>query len=692
MNKLEAKKRIEKLKKEINHYRYAYHVLDKSLISDAALDSLMHELYKLEREYSEFTTIDSPTQRVGGKPLKKFKKVKHRKAMLSIEDIFSENELRDWQGRIQKLLTYDTAKGLNYFAEMKIDGFGISLIYKNGIFIKGSTRGNGRIGENVTQNLRTIKSIPLKLYIHSKLSNKRIEQKTKQLIKKGEIEIRGEVYMAKKTFEKINKERRKNNLSLYANPRNIAAGSIRQLDPKLAVSRNLKFLAYDLVSDLGQLTHQEEHQIIKILGFKTDKGIFCKNLKEIVNFQKKIMRQREKLPFQIDGVVVSVNNNKLFKKLGVIGKSHRGNIAFKFPAEQATTIIENIKIQIGRTGALTPVACLRPVQLGGTTISRATLHNEDEIKRLGVKIGDTAIIQRAGDVIPDVVQVLPKLRTGKEKKFNMPKKCPVCGSKIIRSKGEVIYRCSNPRCRAIQKRRFYHFVSKKAFDIVGLGPKIINQLIDKGLVSSPVDIFELKEEELISLERFAKKSAKNLIKEIERSKTISLHKFIFAFGIRHIGEETTIDLANYFKNLKNLKNAKVDELFKIRDIGEIMAKSIYDWFHNKKNLKLLEKLDKVKVRIKCPKKLSSSLNKLPGKLQAKTFVLTGGLKNLSREQAKKKIRELGGHISSSVSKNTDFVITGENPGSKYKQAKELGIKTINEEQFLKILKQTYVKN
>jgi len=678
MTKQEVKQRIEKLRKEINHHRYLYHVLDTQEISDPALDSLKHELYGLEQKYPEFITPDSPTQRVGGKPLDKFEKVHHQSPMLSIEDIFSKEELIGWQERIQKLVPHEK---LDYFAELKIDGFAMSLIYKNGIFVQGSTRGDGLIGEDVTLNLKTIESIPLKLEIHGKMPSQEMENRTRRLIENGEIEVRGEVYMDRHAFEKANKERKKQGLALYANPRNTAAGSIRQLDPKLAASRDLKFLAYDLVVDFGQTTHQEKHQIAKILGFKTDEGVFCKNLEDIANFRNKIMKGREKLPFQIDGIVASVNSNRIFKKLGVVGKTPRGIIAFKFPAKQGTTIVEDIKVQVGRTGALTPVAYLKPVQIGGTTISRATLHNEDEIKRLGIKIGDTVIVERAGDVIPDIVQVLPGLRTGKEKEFRMPRVCPVCGSKVIRPEGEAIHRCSNPKCGIIRRMAICHFVSKKAFNIVGMGPKIINQLMDEGLVSDFSDLFELEEGDLMPLERFAEKSAEKLINSIQKSKEIPLKKFIFALGIRHAGEETAIELSNHFGNLEKLKKAKLEDLLKIQDVGEVVAKSIYDWFKNKSNLKLLEKLDKVGVKI-----LSQKLKVKSQKLKDKIFVLTGELESMTRDEAKEKIRALGGDISESVSKNTDFVVAGKEPGSKYEKAKELGVKIISEKAFLKIIK------
>ncbi len=678
MTKQEAKKRIEKLKKEISYHRYLYHVLDRQEISDAALDSLKHELYKLEQEYPEFIASDSPTQRVGGKPLSKFKKVKHKVLMLSIEDVFNEEELKAWKDRIQRLVP--DAK-LDYFAEMKIDGFGISLIYKNGIFVEGSTRGNGKIGEDVTQNLKTIESIPLRIKMHGKMPNKEIEKRVRKLTNKGEIEIRGEVYMTNKVFKKINKEREKKGEPLYANPRNTAAGSIRQLNPKLAASRDLKFLAYELVTDLSQNTHQEEHQITRVLGFKTDEGRYCKDPKAIVAFFKDVQKNRGRLPFQIDGVVATVNDNKIFEKLGAVGKARRGRIALKFPAKQATTIVEDIKVQVGRTGALTPVAVLKPVQLGGTTISHATLHNEDEIKRLGVKIGDTVIIQRAGDVIPDVVEALKRLRTGKEKTFHIPTKWPICGSKVIRPKGEAVHRCTNRRCGAIQKQKLYHFVSKKALDIEGLGPKIIDQLMDEGLVSSSADIFELEEGDLTPLERFAERSAENLVKAIEERKKVPFSRFIYALGIRHVGEETAVDLANHFHSLKELKKVDINDLLKIKDIGEVVAKSICRWFKDKRNLKLLDKLDKVGVKIISQKPKAKSQ-----KLQDKVFVLTGELESLTRDEAKEKIRQLGGDVSGSVSQNTDFVVVGKEPGSKYEQAKRLGVRIIKEKEFLKIIK------
>ena len=676
MTKAEAKKRIAKLRKVINHHNYLYHVLDKPEISDAAFDSLKYELYKLEQQYRDLITLDSPTQRVSGKALDKFVKVKHKKRMLSLEDVFYLEEFRAWRERIQKLVP---RQKLDYFAELKIDGFAITLVYKNGIFVQGATRGDGRIGEDVSQNLKTIASIPLKLEIHQKLPSKVIERKVKPLLAKGEIEVRGEVYMTKKAFAKVNQERQKKDLPLYANPRNTAAGSIRQLDPKIAASRQLDFLAYDLVTNIGQQTHQQEHQIARALGFKVDQGQYCSNSDEVIKFRQKINQNRGKLPYQIDGLVVSVNNNALFKKLGVVGKAPRGAIAFKFPAKEATTIVEDIVVQVGRTGALTPVACLRPVRVGGVLVTRATLHNEDEIKKLDVRIGDTVIVQRAGDVIPDVIKVIKKLRTGKEKKFQMPQRCPVCSSKVIRPKGEVVHRCANKKCGAQQRKRLIHFASRKAFDIEGLGPKIVEQLMDEGLISDPADFFSLKQGDLVPLERFAEKSAANLVEAIDQKKKISLAKFIYALGIRHVGEETAVNLAYYFGSLRELKKTSLEEFLRVKDIGEVVAQSVFEWFNNKVNQRFLNKLIKAGLQI-------TKVKTVKKKLLGLTFILTGELDKFTREQAKEKIRHLGGNISSSVSKETDFVVVGREPGIKYNKAKKIGVKIIDEKEFLRMIK------
>lgn len=672
MTKAEAKARVEKLKVLIDHHRYLYHVEDRQEISEYALDSLKHELFLLESQYPELITPDSPTQRVGGEPLPRFEKVEHETPMISIEDVFDQEELKDWEAYVKKI---SEKEELEYFAELKIDGFAVSLVYKNGIFTTGSTRGNGIIGEDVTQNLKTIESIPLKLNpvkLPKNLTGLSLE----------EIEVRGEVYMTKSDFEKLNKKRKKKGESLFANPRNIAAGSIRQLDPKLASSRPLRFMAYGLVSSLGQTTHSQEHEMLQNLGFKTDKSArVCKSIEEVIMYWKEVGRKRESLPFLIDGVVVLVNENRIFQELGVAGKGYRGMRAFKFSGSEATTKILDIKLQVGRTGAVTPVAILKPVQVAGVVVSRATLHNEDEIKRLGVKIGDTVIVERAGDVIPSVIKILPELRNGSQKAFHMPKNCPVCGRMLVRPSEEVIWRCSNNKECPAQKREFlYHFVSKKAFDIRGLGPKILDRLAQENLISTPGDIFELQEGDLRILDRFGDKSASNIIQAIEASKTIPLHRFIFSLGIRHVGEETAIDLANNFGSIEKVQAASFEEINRIQGIGNTVAQSIHDWFHTKENVSMLGELLNTGIRIINPKAKKSS------KLQGKSFVLTGSLSSMTRYEAKNKIRALGGEISESVSKNTDYVVAGESPGSKFEKAKQLGVKILSEEGFLNLLK------
>ncbi|MAG44491.1 hypothetical protein CL633_01230 [bacterium] len=624
MTKSQTKQRINKLKSEINYHRHLYHVLDKQKISDSALDSLKGSLFKLEKKYPDLITKDSPTQRVSGKPLDKFKKTKHFSQMLSLNDAFDFKELQEWENRLKKVIL----KKFDFFCELKIDGLAVSLIYKNGIFIRGATRGDGKIGENVTQNLKTIQSLPLKLQ------------------KNINCEIRGEVYITKTNFKKFAKK--------YANPRNLAAGSIRQLNPKIAASRKLDFTAYDILQDLE---HNKKHEYLKKLGFKTDQGKFCKNLAQVFSFYKKIKKQRKKLNYHIDGLVVSVNNYKLFKKLGIVGKAPKGSIALKFPGKEAVTRIKNIKVQIGRTGALTPVAILEPVNLGGAIIRRATLHNKDEIERLDARIGDTVILQRAGDVIPKIIKVLKNLRPKKTEKFKMPK--------IASAKKQSL----------IRKRRLYHFVSKKAFNIDGLGPKIVDQLLTNNLIYDFDDLFALKHDALIKLERFEKKSAQNLISAIKDRSEILLSRFIYALGIYQVGEESAIDLANYFGSLQNLEKADLENLEKISDIGPIMAKSIYDFFQNKKNTKTLDKLLKY-VKIKNPVKIKQ-------KLLGKTFVFTGELETLTRDQAKNKIRNLSGNVSNNISKNTDYLVVGKNPGSKHEKAKKLNIKILHEKEFIK---------
>lgn len=658
MNKTEAKSRIEKLRALINQYRYDYHVLDKSEVTDAVNDALKHELLKLEEQYPEFVTPDSPTQRVGGEPLEKFKKVTHGSRMISLEDIFSFEELGEWEKRNKKLAPKDN---FDYYVELKIDGFAISLIYEDGILQTAATRGNGLIGEDVTSNVKTIEAIPLRL----------------QKNVAGRVEVRGEIFMSKKEFERINKEQEKKGEALYANPRNLAAGSIRQLDPKLSASRKLDFFAYELVTDLGQKDKPQEVEIIKSLGFKTIKdNHYAATIKEVQDFFDDWKEKRNNQGFLIDGLVIKLNNKKLRDSLGIIGKSPRGMIAYKFPAEQATTIIKQVDFNVGRTGVLTPLATFEPVLVAGTTVQHATLHNLDEIERLGVKIGDTVVIEKAGDIIPKVIKVLTELRTGKEKDIVAPKNCPVCGSPVARKDGEVGLYCTNTKCYALEVENLKHFVG--GFEIDGLGEKIVEKFVEIGLIKTPADIFRLTKDDIQSLERFAEKSASNIITSIEKSKDIKLANFINALGIRHVGEETSIALARQLGSLEKIRKASLEELLEISDIGAVVSESIYEYFHDKKFNENLDDLLKY-VRIQKPQKAGTVLNGLK-------FVVTGSLEHFTRDSIKERIRDLGGSVSGAVSKETDYLLAGEDAGSKFEKAKSLGVKVLTEQEFLDMIK------
>jgi len=687
MKKPEAKQKIEKLRKVINRHRYLYHVLDRQEISDAALDSLKKELFDLENQYPEFVTADSPTQRVGGSPLKEFKKVRHSERMLSFNDVFSKEEMCEWLERISKLLTSQEKERIDFYCELKIDGLAIELLYKDGVLNTGSTRGDGLIGEDITQNLKTVESIPLTIRNENEVvallekgGLKDIATRMKHKVLK-ELVVRGEVFISKKEFKKINQTQKVKGLPMYANPRNIAAGSVRQLDPKVAASRHLDSFAYELISDLGQATHEQKHRIIAALGFKTNSNnAYCKSLEAVFSFYDRYAKSRDKLHYEIDGVVVIVNDNDIFEKLGVVGKAPRGAVAFKFPQNQSTTQIVGIKIQVGRTGAITPVAILSPVKVSGITITRATLHNEEEIKRLDVRIGDTVIVGRAGDVIPDIIKVLPDLRNGSEKKFTMPKVCPSCKTPLEKSDTEVLWRCPNEKCFARQRRSLYHFVSRGAFNIEGLGPKIIDRLLDEGLIQDPSDLFELREGDLVVLERFAEKSAENIVASIAERKEIPLAKFIYALGIRNVGEETAVDLARAFGSLEKLQRASLSDFDEISNIGPVVAKSIHEWFSQKNNLNLLRKFSKVGISIKDAHKINN------GMLSQKTFVFTGTLDDIDRNLAKEKVRASGGQVSESVSEHTSFVVAGKKPGSKLDKARNMGVTIINEKEFLKMIK------
>jgi len=687
MNKEQAKDRVEKLKKEINYHRYLYHVLDRPDISDSAFDTLKNELEELELEFPELITVDSPTQRVGGKPLDKFQKFTHPAPMLSFSDAFSIKEMEEWAKRNEKIVRDSNRHG--YYCELKIDGLAIELIYENEILKIGATRGDGLVGEDVTNNLRTVNAIPLKLLDKDQIIKNLKKEGLNHIVAKvskswpKELVVRGEVFLSTKEFERINKESEKRGEKTYANPRNLAAGSIRQLNPKITASRHLDSFAYSIVTDLGQRVHEDEHRILKAFGFKTNPhNKFCRSLKEVEDFRNYWGKAREKLDYEIDGIVVLISNNEIFKKLGVIGKAPRAATAYKFSPKESTTIIKDVVWQVGRTGVLTPVAVLNPVEIGGTIITHATLHNFDEIKRLGVKIGDTVIVGRAGDVIPDIVKVLDNLRIGKEKEIKVPQICPVCGSKVVKIGDEVAYRCSDKNCGAMLRERIYHFTAKNAFDIVGVGPKIIDRFLDEGLIKDAAGLFLLKEGDIRHLERFAEKSAANIINSIQSRKEIKLERFLFALGILQVGEETAIDLAKRFGSLEKIKKSSIEELKKIQDVGPKVAESICAWFKEKKNLEFLEKLKKAGINITVSQKSKIKNQNLKNKI----FVLTGELESMTRDEAKEKIRELGGDVSGSVSKNTDFAVVGLEPGSKFDKAQKLGVKVINEKEFLKIIK------
>ncbi len=684
MTKQLVKKRIEKLRGEINHHRYLYHVLDKPEISDAAWDSLKNELAKLEQEFPEFITPDSPTQRVGGKPLDKFNKVRHRAPMMSLFDSFNKEDMKDWEERIGRIMP---GQRFDYYCELKLDGLAVALVYKGGKFSLGATRGDGITGEDVSQNLKTIEAIPLVLRqpkekeLASIGLSKSTRVKLQTALARGTIEVRGEAIMTKEVFKELNKKYEKEGKPLLANPRNGAAGSIRQLDPELARQRKLDCYIYALITDLDLERHEQELELAKLLGFKViSHNKYCPNLGEVFQFHDYWEKHGDKLPFNCDGIVVKINRLSLWPRLGVVGKGPRYMMAYKFAAEQATTKIKEVIWQVGRTGILTPTAVLKPVQVGGVTISRATLHNMDEIKRLGLKIGDTVIIERAGDVIPKVIKTLTKLRQGDEKNIRVPTKCPICDRQVVKMPGEVAYRCTNKSCYAINLRRLIHWAAKGAADIEGLGPKIIEQLVKEGLARDVSDFYKLTVGDLKPLERFAEKSAENLVAAIQAKKEIDLARFIYGLGIRHIGEESAIELAKHFASLENIKKASLEEIEQIYDFGQVMAKSVYSWFRDEKNLKLLDKLKKNKVKVRS-KKLEVRSKKLAGK----TFVLTGALEGLTREEAKAKIRELGGDISSSVSKKTDFVVAGQDPGSKFEKAKKLGVQIVSEGDFLELI-------
>ena len=673
MNRKEARLRISDLTKAINKHRYLYHVLDRQEISDSAIDSLKHELKELEEKYPESIRPDSPSLRVGGSPLPEFTKVTHKVRQWSFDDAFTEEEIKKWEERNLRLLSNLEVSPPSYVCELKIDGFKIVLTYEKGLLKRAVTRGDGKMGEDVTENVKTIESIPLALQ------------------KPVDIIVEGEIWLSKKEFERINREQKEKNLPLYANPRNLAAGAIRQLDPKIAASRKLDSFIYDIAS-LGTSgskwnlrfpdTQEGELKLLSALDFKVNPNYKkIKDIEGVIEYWKEWHGKKDKEKYLIDGVAVKVDERECQKTLGYTGKSPRFAIAFKFAAEQVTTIVEDIQVQVGRTGTLTPVAHLKPVLVAGSTVSRATLHNDDEIKRLDVRVGDTVILQKAGDVIPDVVQVITELRPKNSKPYIFPKKCPVCDSEVKRDQDKAAHKCTNKSCPARDLRKYYHFVSRRAMDIDGLGPKIIDLLVENNLLSDFADIYELEQGDIENLDRMGELSAKNLITAIDKSRNTTLSRFVYALGILNVGEETAIDLANHFSSLPKLMQASAEQLMNIEGVGDIVARSIEDYFADKKNVKLIQRL---LSHVRIVNRESKIVNR-SRKLTGKTFVLTGTMENMSRDEAKDKIRALGGNVSGSVSKETDYVIAGRDPGSKYYKAKELGVKILNENELMNLI-------
>jgi DNA ligase (NAD+) len=679
----DIKQRIEKLKELIEYHRHLYHVEDRQEISDAALDSLKKELFDLEMRYPQFITSDSPNQRIGGKPLDFFEKIEHKNPMTSFYDAFDRQDMDDWEDRNSKLLSNEEISKISYYCEPKLDGLAIELIYTDGILEVGSTRGDGKVGENVTSNIKTIEAIPLKIReledIAKGLESSGLGHIAKRIREGGlgEIIVRGEAILTKKEFKRVNKERESKGLPLYANPRNLASGSIRQLDPKVTAARKLDSNMYSLITDLGQRTHEEEHIILDAMGFKTNNkyNSFCKDMDAVFDYYHYWEKERDSLPYEVDGVTVLINDNALFKKLGIIGKAPRAGIALKFPLMEVVTKINDIEVQVGRTGAMTPVAILEPVSVGGVIVSRATLHNQEEIERLDLKIGDSVVVGRAGDVIPEVIRVFPGLRTGAEKEFRMPTECPSCNTLLVRKEGEIVLRCPNDSCFARKKKYFNHFISRGAFNIEGLGGRVAERLLDEGMINDPADLFDLTEGDLLPLERFGEKSAKKLVSAIQSKKTVPLSRFIYSLGIRNVGQKTASDLAEEFRSIDKIASVSGEEIEAVKDIGPIVAKSVYDWFKSGDNLRFLEKLKERGVWY-------ISDEEKDDRLKGLKFVLTGSLVSMSRDDAEGRIRKLGGEFSSSVSSKTDFVIVGDNPGSKYDKAKELGIRILDEKEFL----------
>jgi DNA ligase (NAD+) len=666
-----ANERISKLRALIDDYRYRYHVLDESAVSDEVLDSLKRELFELEQEHPDLVTPDSPTQRVAGRPLEGFVKVPHPGRMISLNDAFSEDDFRAWLERLENYLGHSYAGP--FYCDLKMDGLAVELRYERGVLVQASTRGDGLVGEDVTQNIKTVDAVPLRL----RDTDRRVPDV---------LLVRGEAFLKKSEFARINAQLERDGEKVYANPRNLAAGTIRQLDPTVTAGRKLSFYGYSVVGEDGSYgepfaTHDAEYAALRSWGIPVNPhGRVSPDVDGVMAFYHEWEEKRDALDYEFDGTVISVNDNATYRTAGVIGKSPRGAIAFKFAPRQAQTVIEDIQVQVGRTGVLTPVAHLRPVNIGGTTVTRATLHNMDEIERLGVNIGDTVIVGRAGDVIPDILRVLPELRTGREKPFRMPKQCPVCGEAVVQGEGKVAFRCENTHCPAKRREAIYHFVSRHALNIDGVGPKIIDALMDAGLVVDAADLYTLTPEDLENLDRFGEISSRNVVQAVHERREAPLHRFIYSLGIEHVGEETARALATHFHTLQKLHDATDEELTAVPDIGPVVSRSIVRWFSRPYNKKLLEKFMAAGLSIRSEKGAAK------GPLSGKTFVVTGTLAGMSRDEVKDRIRAAGGTVSESVSKKTSYVVAGEAPGSKLEKAQKLGVSVLDEDGLRKLLK------
>jgi len=662
------KKEIEELREKLRYHEYRYHVLDDPEISDAAYDKLLAKLKELEGAHPGLVTPDSPTARVGAPPRSGFQTFRHSRPMLSLDNAFSFDALRDFDRRVREGI----GRGeIEYIAEHKFDGLSVSLIYEEGTLVRGVTRGDGTTGEDVTPNVRTIRSIPLRI----------ADETLKEAKIPGSFEVRGEVILTRKAFEAMNRQQEQNGGKIFANARNAAAGAVRTLDSSVTAQRNLDFFAYYLLRDgkVALSKHSESLEALKALRFRaSDDWKLCDGIEEVIRYCDSWDAKREKLPYEIDGVVVKVNSVALQNELGFTSKSPRWAIAFKYPARQETTVVKDIQVNVGRTGVLTPWTLLQPVQIGGVTVSRSTLHNMDEIERLGVQIGDTVLIERAGEVIPHVLKVV---KEGKDRRaFRMPKNCPECGSKIHRVEGEVAYRCLNSACPAKRRESLLHYAGRHAMNIDGLGEKIVDQLVEKSMVKDLADLYSLKLDEVAELERMAEKSAQNLLDEIEASKKNSLSRLIYALGILFVGERTGQLLAEHFSSLDDLAAASQEQLEEAPEVGPKVANSIAQFFSEPTNRQLIKKLEKAGVRPTAEKREVKS-----DKLRGKSFVFTGGLENRSREDAGELVKQHGGKLAGSVSKKTDYVVVGSDPGSKYDKAKELGVAILSEAEFEKLI-------